>query len=585
VENGFGRQLGRRGRAWAVVAVALMAALAARLFYIQVVEHDWYVRKAELTRGRRWPIHAPRGNIYDRNGNPLALNLKLFAVAADPREIKDVGKTAKELAPLLRMKEEELASALGRDTRYVALRPTVDEPVAEAIRRLNDRGVIVSTEWKRAYPHGQAGAALLGFVGKDMEGLGGTEAALERDLAGDDGEMLVALDGRLPGSRNQVPGQTVVVKEMMPGSSAVLTIDLEIQAMAEEALAKAVEEADAVGGTAIVMDPETGEVLALAAQPGFDPNEFSRYSPGSWVSHAVVSPYEPGSTFKVITACAAMEEGVMSHGETYTCTGSRQVGNRKISCALHAGARAHGTLNLDEMIVKSCNVGMGTVGLALGAKRLHRWAARLGCGKRTGIELAGESAGMLPPASTWSQVQVANVGFGQGISVTALQLLAAYAAVANGGKLVHPHLVKMVLEPGGKATAPARSGGERVLSEATCERMKQALERVVEEGTGKRAQIAGRRVAGKTGTAQKPTPEAGYKSGKYIGSFVGFAPVETPRVAILVAVDEPKASHYGGVVAAPAFREICERTLAYLHVPPDQVAPGRRVASAAVEGD
>jgi stage V sporulation protein D (sporulation-specific penicillin-binding protein) len=566
-----------------VITTALFTALAGRLFWVQIIEHSRYREKAEETRGRRWPIRSPRGNIYDRNGNPLALNLKLYSVAADPRLISDPAGVAKQLAPLLRKPEAELAALLtDRGDRHVLLRATVDAPVAAAIRKLDCPGLIVSNEWKRAYPHEQAGAALLGFVGTDMKGLGGIEAALNRTLSGTDGQMLVVLDGRLPRSRSQIPGRSVVTKNMVPGSSVALTIDLEIQAIAEQELAKAVEAANASGGAAIVMDPETGEILALASQPGFDPNQFRDYDEKSWVSHAIASPYEPGSTFKLITACAAIEEGVMSQGETYTCTGSRAVGNRTISCALHGGTRAHGTLDLDHMIIKSCNVGMGTVALALGAPRLHRWAQRLGFGRLTGIELAGESAGLLMPASAWSQVQVANVGFGQGVSVTALQLLRAYCAVANGGRLVSPHIVKMIMEPGGKVVTPRPPPPEQVLSPATCERLRADLEKVVEEGTGKQAQIPGRRVAGKTGTAQRPTPEMGYRSGKYIGSFVGFAPVEHPRLAILVVIDEPKGSHYGGVVAAPAFREICERALAYLRVPPDgQPRPAQRIASAA----
>jgi len=580
MHSGRCKQIAWRGSRWAVVALALMAALAVKLFFVQVVYHGRYVKKAERTRGRTWPIRAPRGNIYDRNGNPLALNLKLFSVAADPSQIEDPAATAKRLAPLLKMPVTELEAKLSRSGEYVLLRDAVDEQVAHEIQKLNYKGLVANTEWRRAYPHEQAAAALLGFVGKDMNGLAGTEAALNKRLAGTDGRMMVVLDGRLPRSRNQVPGRSLVIKDMTPGSSAALTIDLEIQAMAEDALAKAVEAANASGGTAVVMDPETGEILALASQPGFDPNEFNEYDPKSFVSYAVASPYEPGSTFKVITACAALEEGVFSNGETYTCTGSRAVGNRKISCALHGGARAHGTLDLDHMIIKSCNVGMGTVGMALGADRLYKWASRLGFGKRTGIELAGESGGMLSRPQTWSQIQVANVGFGQGVSVTALQLLTAYSAVANGGKLVHPHLVKLIMDPGGKVEMPQTDPPKQVLSQRTCDRLKADLERVIVEGTGKKARVPHRRVAGKTGTAQKPTPGSGYKSGKYIGSFVGFAPVDNPRLAILVAIDEPKGSHYGGVVAAPAFSEICEKALAYLHVPPDELSPDTRIASA-----
>ncbi len=575
------KQIGWRGSRWAALALLLMAALAVKLFAVQIVLHKEYMAKAQRTRGRTWPINAPRGNIYDRNGNPLALNLKLYSVAADPSMIDDPAATAKRLAPLLRMPEDELEAKLSGDGEYVMLREAVDEQVANAVRDLNDKGVVANTEWKRAYPHEQAAAALLGFVGKDMNGLGGIEAALNKRLAGTNGQMLVVLDGRLPRSRSEVPGRSVVIKDMKPGSSAALTIDLTIQAMAEEALAKAVEKANAIGGTAVVMDPDTGEILALASQPGFDPNEFHDYDKTSFVSHTVVSPYEPGSTFKVITAAAALEEGVFSNGETYTCTGSRPVGNKKVSCALHEGSRAHGTLDLDHMIIKSCNVGMATVGMALGAERLYKWATRLGFGRKTGIELAGESSGMLYKPQTWSLMQVANVGFGQGVSVTALQLLSAYCAVANGGKLVHPHMLKVVVDPGGKVELSKARAPERVLSQRTCDRLKADLENVVLEGTGKAAKVPHRRVAGKTGTAQKPTPGAGYNSGKYIGSFVGFAPVDSPKVAILVAIDEPRGSHYGGVVAAPAFSEICERALAYMRVPPDSIAPDTRIASVA----
>jgi stage V sporulation protein D (sporulation-specific penicillin-binding protein) len=579
MQSGRCKQIGWRGSRWAVVTLLLMAALAVKLFIVQVVLHQEYVAKAQRTRGRTWPINAPRGNIYDRNGNPLALNLKLYSVAADPSLIDDPAATAKRLAPLLKMPEDELKAKLSQGGQYVRLREAVDEQVADAVRELNDKGIVASTEWKRAYPHEQAAAALLGFVRKDMYGLGGIEAALNSRLAGTDGQMLVVLDGRLPRSRNEVPGRTLVVKDMKPGSSVALTIDLTIQAIAEEALAKAVEKANAAGGTAVVMDPDTGEILALASQPGFDPNEFGRYDKTSLVSHAVVSPYEPGSTFKVITAAAAMEEGVFSRGETYTCTGSRPVGKKKVSCALHAGSRAHGTLDLDHMIIKSCNVGMATVGMALGADRLYKWASRLGFGKKTGIELASESSGLLFKPQTWSLMQTANVGFGQGVSVTALQLVSAYCAVANGGKLVHPHMLKVIVDPGGKVELPKAAAPERILSKPTCDRLKADLEKVVLEGTGKAARIPHRRVAGKTGTAQKPTPGAGYNSGKYIGSFVGFAPVDNPRVAVLVAIDEPRGAHYGGVVAAPAFSEICERTLAYMRVPPDSIAPDSQIAS------
>jgi len=578
-------QIRNRGRIWAIIAAVAFLALAARLFWIQIVQHDTYYRDALEVQGRTWPIEAPRGIIYDRNGNPLALNLKVYSVAADPKLIAEPSTVAAELEPLLRLPQADLRQKLNAPdrVRWVRLQESVDEPAADAIRDLKCDGLIVDTDWKRAYPHGTLAASVLGFVGRDGSGLGGIEQMLDAELGGQRGEMFVALDGRLPRSRAQIPGRSVITKQMVPGSSVVLTLDLDIQAIAEEELAAAVKQANAAGGTAIVMDPNTGEVLALACQPGFDPNEFRRYPKDSWTSHAVTSPYEPGSTFKVITACAAIEEGVMSHGETYQCTGTKSVGARTISCAQHGGKRDHGSVDLDDIIVHSCNTGIATVALELGARRLYKWVKRFGFGEETGIEPAGESRGILSSPDRWSQMRVANLGFGQGIGVTPVQLLSAYCAVANGGWQVKPRLVHAVSNPLGEIAYTDPPQTERILSPETSERMRRVLTDVVEEGTGTAAQIPGRLVAGKTGTAQKPTPEAGFRSGKYIGSFVGFAPADDPKLACIVVIDEPRNGHYGGVVAAPAFRAICERALAHLRVPPSATPSSAdvRVASAA----
>ncbi|MFB3881605.1 MAG: peptidoglycan D,D-transpeptidase FtsI family protein [Armatimonadota bacterium] len=569
-------QIGSRGRRWALIALAAFAVLAGKLFYIQIIQHRSHTTTADEIRDRRWPIEAPRGNIYDRNGRPLALNLKFFSVAADPKLLKTNRRDAAEkLAALLRRDQQELLAKLdpGTGTRFVRLQASIDAPAADTIRDLGYPGVIVNTEWRRAYPHGGLAASLLGFVGKDRKGLNGIEQARNDTLAGRDGEMLAVLDGRRPSSRSQIPGRTVVTRQMIPGSSVVLTIDLDIQSIAEEELQTAVKNAKAKGGAAIVMDPATGEVLALASQPGFDPNEFWKSSPESWVPHSVISPYEPGSTFKVITAAAALEEGVMSHGETYNCTGSRPVGRRTVNCAKHGGSGAHGVLDLDEMIVKSCNVGLATVALGLGAERLHKWVTRLGFGERTGIELGSESPGIVWRAEKWSMVQLSNVGFGQGISVTPIQLLSAYCAIANGGYRVYPRVIKGVSDPAGGIQYQQAPQRKRVLSEATTKRLREDMVRVVEEGTGKIVRIPGRLVAGKTGTAQKPTKEAGFHSGLYIGSFAGFAPADNPKLAIIVVIDEPHNGYYGAQVAGPAFRAICQRALTRLRVPPDRTAP------------
>jgi cell division protein FtsI (penicillin-binding protein 3) len=580
------RQIAHRGRVWSAIAAAFFLALAGRLWSLQVTHHEHYLALGERSGVRRWPIPAPRGAIFDRNGEPLAVNLKLYSVAADPGCIKDAAKTAAQLSPLLRKSAREIEQELKQPpgVRWVLLKRSVDEPLAAAIRRLRDPGLIIVDGWRRVYPQRELAGAVLGFVGADGKGLAGVEAGLDRRLSGVEGEMQVVLDGRRPGSRDQIPGLTQVRKAMVPGSSVVLTLDVQIQAIVEEELKAAVEAAGAAGGTAVAMDPQTGEVLALATVPGFDPNDYRSYPRETWVSNAVAAPYEPGSTFKLVTACAALEEGVMSRGETVTCEGSRRVGNRTISCALHHGSRAHGTLDLDGMVVESCNVGMATVALKLGADRMHRWARRFGFGERTGIEIPGESPGMLSPPGRWPDIQVANIGFGQGVSVTPLQLLAAYCAVANGGRRVYPHLVRTIRDAAGKVEHPPVREGERILSRETCDHMKRVLERVVEEGTGTAAAIANRRVAGKTGTAQKARPGAGYSSNKHIASFVGFSPVDDPRLAVLVVIDEPTGSQYGGTVAAPVFRAICERVLTYLRVPPDRPVTEQAAAGQGYRG-
>ncbi len=581
-------QVGRRGRAWCAVALILFGLLGWRLWCIQVANHDEYLAVADELQVRRWPVRAPRGNIYDRNGNPLALNLKVYSVAADPKLVDEPSQRATQLQPLLQIPagqlDEKLAPGDREGVRYVRLRSSVDDAVAEAVRDLECDGIIISREWQRAYPAGHVAAALLGFVGTEKKGLAGLEAALNDELAGEDGETVVLLDGRLPRWRNQIPDSGVVTRRMVPGSSVHLTVDLDVQAIAEEELSRAVESAQAMGGTAVVMDPGSGEVLALATQPGFDPNDFGEYPEENWVSRAVVSPYEPGSTFKVVTACAAREEGVMAPGETHMCRGTYEVADHTIKCALHGGKRAHGELGLDEIVTKSCNTGAAHVARLLGAKRMYAWAKRFGFGSKTGIELTGESRGVLPPPEDWSVTRVATVGFGQGVSATPLQLLSAYCMVANGGWRVEPRVVKTIVHPSGRVERPRAPAPERVLSSETCEWMRSVLIEAVTEGTGQTARSTRWCVAGKTGTAQKSMPGEGYSSGKYIASFAGWAPAARPRLAVLVLIDEPRNGHYGAVVAAPAFRSICERALAHLSVPPEYPPVAHEVAEGGSRG-
>jgi cell division protein FtsI/penicillin-binding protein 2 len=330
-----------------------------------------------------------------------------------------------------------------------------------------------------------------------------------------------------------------------------------------------VQKCGAAGGTAIVVDPMTGEVLALANYPSADPNRYREFKHEAWRNPAVVCVYEPGSTFKLVAACAALEYGgKTSESPVTTCTGSKPIGRRVIHCALHAGARAHGAVDLHGVVVRSCNIGAATLALGVGRDPYYRVLRDFGFTQRTGIGLPAEAPGYVPPPRTWGDIQLANIAFGQGITVTAPQLVAAYAGIAAGGVVPHVHLVDHI----GRGGHRVEYRGHRAISERTARTMVSLLRDVVTEGTGKAAQVEGFTVAGKTGTAQKPIPGQGYNSGRYVGSFVGFAPAEDPRVAILVIMDEPKGSHYGGVVAAPVFADIARRSLAYMGLPPRLLA-------------
>jgi cell division protein FtsI (penicillin-binding protein 3) len=562
-------------RAWSAFFVVAFALLAGRLFQVQVLEHAHYAKQARDSHTRTRVISPLRGNIYDREGRPLAITLSLHSVGADPSLVEDSRRAAPELAPLLRVPAAELEASLRRPGRFVRLLRRADDKLAQRISALNLKGIIVEDDPGRVYPAGPLAAQTIGFVGEDNQGLGGLEAALDKTLGGKPGLERVEVDGRNPRSRRVIPGRRRVLRPMVPGKSVRLTLDLEIQQIAERELAKAVEQFGAAGGAAVVMDPGSGEILALASAPGFDPNRYQSFSPESWVNPAVVKAYEPGSTFKLVMACAAVETGEMANGETIYCQGEKQIGNRLVHCVLHGGSRAHGKLTLAGIVRQSCNIGAATVSLRLGVAKMHHYASLLGFGKRTGLELQGESGGQLAPAGNWREIRLANFGFGQGVSVTPLQLLTAYTTIASGGLRPRPHLVK-----GDKPVPASAAGGpRRVLRASTARAIREMLEAVVEKGTGKQAQIPGYRVAGKTGTAQKAEPGVGYGCGKSVGSFVGFVPADRPRLACVVVIDEPKGSSYGGVVAAPAFREICRQSLSYLGVAPSAPAGQLVVAS------
>jgi len=572
-------------RLWCFFILAGFAVIALQAFNLHIVHHRLLKAKSDGTILRKWVVQAQRGAIRDRTGEPLAYSVQAGSVFADPKLVTDPRAAAAALAPVLEMPAGELEpllrkryrvvrtgnSAQVKRVRFVWLKRRVDEVALERVRKLALPGIGIQPEPKRVWPYGSLAAHTLGFVNDENRGAVGLERSLDRVLAGTDGKIVAEVDA---GNR-LIPGRKLYEEPALPGRDLILTIDRTMQQAAEAALADALHRWQALGGCVIVADPTSGEILALATLPSFDPACPSRYPPQSWRHPAVSCVYEPGSTFKLVTAYSALEENAVRPGEIVVhCAGSTVIGNHTIRCAVH-GRGGHGSLDLEGVIVHSCNIGIGKVAERIPSWKIARYMSLLGFGSRTGIELPGEARGWFPDPSRWSKVQKANIAFGQSVAITPLQLLAAYCAVGNCGTLPHLHLVRRIAASADDPGKEVRLPGRPVMSPATAEKLRTMFTHVVERGTGKAAAIAGYRIAGKTGTAQKPTPELGYNSGKYIGSFVGFLPADNPKVAVLVVIDEPKGSHYGAVVAAPAFRVVASRAASHLGIAPiAQVKPG-----------
>ena len=554
----------KRAEQWFFILIVAFVLLGGQFFRHQVIKHSFYNEKSKKIIFRSLSIPAARGHIYDHNGTPLALSVTGRSLFADPSLIDDPQVVAQTVAPLLGFRLSDLCSKLNEKGKFVWLRRKFDDRIVDRVLDLDIRGIRAIEEPKRVYPRGKLAAHALGFVDIDHKGAAGIECSLDSVLAGKPGWISLEVDPR----GRPIPGCRVEEVAAIDGRDVVLTLDATIQEIAETELHKAVEAYSAKGGTALVMDPWNGEILALACEPQFDPNCYTEYPQKSWANPAVNHCHEPGSTFKLVMACAALEEKIMPPGRTTYCPGQLTVGNRVIHCAVHGKGHGHGQLDLAGIIEKSCNVGAATVALMLGPDTYYKYIRQLGFGSPTRVGLNGEARGSITPPQTWSKVKLANLAFGQGISITPLQLLAAYCAVANGGVLPHPHVVRSISQGSRRPPRVPSYPGKRVISPQTASALQDMFKRVVKSGTGKVVQIDGYQVAGKTGTAQK----APYESGKYVGSFVGFLPAEQPVVAIMVVIDEPKGSHYGAVVAAPAFREIAKRTLLYLGVPPAVVA-------------
>lgn len=481
----------------------------------------------------------------------------MFAV---PDEIHDPAAAAKTLASITKLPEAELEQKLQTDKSFAWVQRKISASEANAIQRAKIQGIYFHKEDRRIYPERELASHVLGYVDMDDQGMGGLEYRYNDVIRGKGGRELVMTDARGHSyNREEQPPE--------PGANLVTTIDEHIQYYVEKEMQTSIAETHAVGMSVIVMKPTTGEILAMANYPEFNPNEYTKYSPESWINRAVSFTYEPGSTFKILTVGASLEEGITRPDEVIDC----QEG--KITVARHAFhfPQPEGLLSVQQIVQKSSDVGAIKLGLRLGPDRFSSYIDRMGFGHLTNIDLPGEERGLTKPPTKWSGLSNATMSIGQEVGVTPLQIVSMVSAVANGGILYRPYVVSKVQDPVKGILSEAEPHGQRVISSKTTEELREMLETVVtDEGTARRGKLEGYRAAGKTGTAQKVDPVThAYSKTHYVGSFAGFAPVSNPAIAVIVVIDDPSGLHQGGQVAAPVFKRIAEQVLRYMSIPPD----------------
>ncbi len=536
----------------------------ARAIFIQRFEYDFFSFKAKKQYNVPIKLFSKRGSILDRRQRILAFDLPSYSLYAEPRmmSLEEKERAASMLANILNLDEDYILKRLNKDKAFVWIARRLPLDLKMKVDSLGIKGLGYRTEFARAYPDNKLMCQALGFTNVDRNGISGIELFYDEFLSGLDGVQWLIKDGR----QVKMPIGTELVQPR-DGLSIELTVDEVIQDITENALRHLVEKYHPDACWAVVMDPFTGEVLAMANWPGFDLNEYSKASDDQMRNRAITDMFEPGSVFKIITATAAIEEGIMDEEtEVYCENGAYRV----LSHTLH-DHHPYKTLTFREVIEKSSNIGTVKVAQKLGKEKLYSYIRKFGFGKKTGIDLPGEVAGSIKPPDKWSGISIAAVPMGQEVGVTSIQLARAVSVIANGGYLVKPYLCAKFLDKDGSVLKNLSSykKRERIISQDTAERVKEILTGVVERGTGRRAQIKGYRVAGKTGTAQEIV-NGKYSNTEFMSSFVGFVPADSPQFVICVTADTRKPFHFGGVVAAPAFREIAEKSLKYLGIAPSK---------------
>ena len=545
-----------------LVASFWFGVLGLRLWDFQVRQTVQLTEKATNQHEGEVDIRAERGAIYDRSGAELALSTPVNSIGIFPKKISNPDVAAGVLAEILQVNEADLRTKLS-SKRFQWVKRLADPAEVERVRQLGVKALHFEAESKRYYPKGSVAAQVLGAVGLDHNGQAGLELYFDKHLRGTDGVGLLQYDARRQYYQRQE------LKAPIPGNDLLLTLDLRLQSLAELELKRAVADSESRAGTIILMRPVSGEILAMANWPPFDPNQRARTQQDldKRNNFAVSHMIEPGSTFKVVTASAAIEERLTDPNELFDCEmGGINIGRRRIR-----DHKPFGLLTLADVLANSSNVGIIKVGMRLGNEGMHRYLKLFGFGQQTHVTLPGESSGLVRPFERWHSDSLASISMGQEVGVTALQMARLFAVIANDGYLVEPRIVQAIRDHTGALTPVQQAPKVRVISSDTAATMRAMLERVVAGGTGRLAQIPGYRVAGKTGTAQMVNPVThSYKDGTYVASFCGFAPVNDPALVAVVVLDDPQGEYYGGQIAAPVFPKVVHQALRYL-----DVAPGR----------
>ncbi len=540
-----------------LVGWVLLGMLWVRCLDLQILRAGPYVRAARAQHQVTQPLPARRGAILDRHGRPLAVSVLVPSVTANPRQMSDKGPVAQRLADMVGGNPADIRRRLEKDKGFVWVARQVDPSLTPQLVAMRRAGVGIEEEPRRLYPQGHLAAHLLGFVNIDHQGLEGLEMAFNGTLRGREGWQATRRDAK----GDLLFGPWTTRLDPQAGYDIVLTIDDVVQQAAEEALAWGAKKFKAKGGSVVILDPYTGEVLAIANHPSYDPNEPGKASPDRRRNRAVTDLFEPGSIFKVVTAAALFEEGRVSPEETFDC--EQGVWPTVAGHVLH-DHHGHGTLSFRDVIRLSSNIGTAKAAQRLTPDELYRYVRAFGFGEQTGVEALGEISGMVPHPTKWWKVSMYNIPIGQGVAVTPMQLAVMTSVIANGGLRVRPTLIKAIRsEDGTVVRTPLRRDPERVISYATATLLQSILTDVVESGTGQLAKVQGLTVAGKTGTAQKIEPSGRYSHSRYVASFVGFGPVPDSHFVIVVSMDEPRPAYFGGSVSAPMFKRIVERLAGY----------------------